>query len=76
MIDTHSHIDGSEFAEDLEEVIQRAQDAGIKKILVPGICLKDTSRLLQVCQTHAGYLYPMIGLHPENIMDEEYNNYY
>ena len=73
MIDTHSHIDGSEFAEDLEEVIQRAQDAGIKKILVPGICLKDTSRLLQVCQTHAGYLYPMIGLHPENIMDEDYN---
>lgn len=74
MIDTHSHIDGPEFAEDLEEVIQRAQDAGIEKILVPGICLKDTPRQLQVCQAHAGYLYPMIGLHPENVMDEDYNH--
>lgn len=74
MIDTHAHIDGVEFAEDLEAVIQRAKDAGVEKIFVPGICLKDTPHLLEVCQAHPDYLYPMIGLHPENIMDEDYHH--
>ena len=74
MIDTHSHIDGQEFAEDLEQVIQRAKNAGVKKIFVPGICLKDTPHLLEVCDAYPEYLYPMIGLHPENIMDENYSH--
>ena len=73
MIDTHAHIDGPEFADDLEAVIQRAKDAGVERIFVPGICLKDTPHLLEVCQAHPDYLYPMIGLHPENIMDEDYH---
>lgn len=74
MIDTHAHIDGPEFAKDLEAVIQRAKEAGVEKILVPGICLKDTPHMLDICQAHPGYLYPMIGLHPENIMDEDYHH--
>ena len=73
MIDTHAHIDGPEFSDDLEAVIQRAKDAGVEKIFVPDICLKDTPHLLHVCQAHSNYLYPMIGIHPENIMDEDYH---
>ena len=74
MIDTHAHIDGTEFAEDLDAVILRAKEAGVEKIFVPGICLKDTPHLLSICQAHPGVLYPMIGLHPENIMDEDYHH--
>ncbi len=73
MIDTHSHLDAEEFSEDLEATISRAKEAGLKKIFVPGICNADTPHLLQVCDAHAGYLYPMIGLHPENIMDEDWH---
>lgn len=73
MIDTHSHLDGPEFAEDLEQTLLRAKEAGVEKIFVPGICWADTPRLLEVCNAHAGLLYPMIGLHPENIMDEDYH---
>ena len=73
MIDTHSHLDGPEFAEDLEQTLLRAKAAGVEKIFVPGICWADTPRLLEICNTHAGLLYPMIGLHPENIMDEDYH---
>lgn len=74
MIDTHAHIDGPEFVEDLEQVIQRAKDAGIKKIFIPNICLKDMSHLLEVCNAYPDYLCPMIGLHPENIFDEDYHH--
>ena len=73
MIDTHSHLDGPEFAEDLEQTLLRAKAAGVEKIFVPGICWADTPRLLEICNTHAGLLYPMVGLHPENIMDEDYH---
>lgn len=73
MIDTHSHIDGPEFTDDLAEVIDRAKQAGVEQIFVPGICLKDMPRVIEICKNNPGYLYPMIGLHPENIMDEDYN---
>lgn len=73
LIDTHAHLDGEEFSEDLPDVIQRAKDEGIEKIFIPGICLKDTQHLIDVCNSYPGYLYPMIGLHPENIMDEDYH---
>lgn len=74
MIDTHCHIDGEEFVDDLDEVILRAKSAGIEKIFVPGICMKDTAHLLEVCSRYPGYLYPMVGLHPENVMDEDYHS--
>ena len=73
MIDTHSHIDASEFTDDLDATIKRARQAGIEKIFVPSICNADMPRLLSVCSSYPGYLYPMIGLHPENIMDEDYH---
>ena len=67
MIDTHSHLDGEEFEEDLEETIQRAKETGVEKILVPAINLQGLPHLLEVCDMHPGYLYPMIGLHPEEV---------
>ena len=73
MIDTHCHLDDEQYREDLEEVIQRAKDAGIEKIFIPGICLKDFPHIINICNEHKNYLYPMIGLHPENIMDEDYH---
>lgn len=73
MIDTHSHIDGEEFAEDLDATIARAKAEGIEKIFVPAICMKDMQRLINVCEQYPHYLYPMVGLHPENIMDEDYH---
>lgn len=73
MIDTHCHLDDEQYKDDLEEVIKRAKDAGIEKIFVPGICAKDLPYLIYICNEHPGFLYPMVGLHPENIMDEDYH---
>ena len=36
-IDTHSHLYGEEFAADREEVIQRAKEARVEKIILPDI---------------------------------------
>ena len=67
IIDTHIHLDGEEFAEDIEQVVARAKDAGVTKMLLPAIDEKTTDAVLEVSKRFAGYAYPMIGLHPEEV---------
>jgi len=67
MIDTHAHIDGEEYRDDRLEVIHRAQEAGVTKILVPAIDLNTSRQILDLCRQHEHYLYPMVGLHPEEV---------
>ena len=67
MIDTHAHLDGEEFNDDREAVMQRAREAGITKILVPAIDLTTSRQILTLCRQHQGFLYPMVGLHPEEV---------
>ena len=66
-IDTHAHLDGEEFKEDLAEVIARAQEAGVSKIFLPAVDLNSVDTILSACQRHPDYLFPMLGLHPEEV---------
>ena len=65
--DTHCHIDGEEFDADREDVIERARQTGVAGILVPAIDLPTSKRILQLCAQRPDYLYPMVGLHPEEV---------
>lgn len=67
MIDTHCHLDGEEFHEDLDAVVTRAREAGVTAIGVPGIDLKSCDTVLEVCRRYLGYCFPMLGLHPEEV---------
>lgn len=67
MIDTHAHLDGEEFAADLDQVIQRAKTAGVEKVFLPAIDVPSVRRILSVCNRYPDYCYPMIGLHPEEV---------
>lgn len=67
MIDTHCHLDGEEFAEDLDLVVARAREAGVEAIGVPGIDLKSCETIPELCARYPGYCYPMFGLHPEEV---------
>ena len=69
-IDTHTHIDGTEFDADRAEVISRAKAAGVTKMFVPAIDLKSVDTVLRVCRDNSGYAYPMIGLHPEEVKED------
>ena len=66
-IDTHCHIDGTEFDADRETVIQRAREAGVAKMLVPAIDLASSERIVSLCTQYPDCLYPMVGLHPEEV---------
>lgn len=50
--DTHCHLDGEEFRDDIDEVVQRAKDAGCAKIFVPAIDLPSCHTVMAVCQRY------------------------
>ena len=66
-IDTHCHLDGEEFAEDREQVVARAKEAGVSAIFLPAIDVKSCQTVLDTCAQYPGYCYPMLGLHPEEV---------
>lgn len=72
-VDTHTHIYGEEFDADRKEVVERAIDAGAKKLFLPNENLQSLSRVLQMSREYPGVCYPMIGLHPEEI-DQNYES--
>lgn len=67
IIDTHTHLDGEEFADDRAEVFARARAAGVCRVFLPAIDVKTTLAVKALSQTYAGYAYPMVGLHPEEV---------
>lgn len=66
-IDTHTHIDGEEFKEDLDTVVARAKEAGATRLFVPGINEESIASVRGICERYPGYCYGMIGLHPEDV---------
>ena len=66
-VDTHCHLDGEEFREDLAAVITRAREAGVAAIGIPGINLQSLDTVIDVCHRYPNYCYPMLGLHPEDV---------
>ena len=70
MIDTHCHIDDPQYAEDLATFLADQQANGVEAILVPGVDKTSVKDVLEVCDKYPQYLFPALGLHPENVKED------
>ena len=66
-IDTHAHLDGEEFAQDLPEVVERAREQGAEKIFVPAIDEASSERALRLASEYPGVVFPLLGLPPHEV---------
>ena len=62
LIDTHAHIDFKDY-ENLNVILHNAKEAGIKKIIIPGVEPTSFERIINLTQTYTG-IYAALGIHP------------
>lgn len=67
LIDTHAHIFSEEFLNDVDEVLQRAYDNDVKKIILPNIDSGSVKRLLDLTDAYPHLCFPLIGIHPSSV---------
>lgn len=73
-IDSHTHLYDEQFTKDIEDVILKAQQVGVKKFLLPNCDSSTLDSMFELCEKYAEQCYPMVGLHPvyvkENFQQE------
>jgi TatD DNase family protein len=74
IIDTHTHLYLNQFKEDIDDVIFRAKEIGIKKFVFPAIDSSHFDNMHNLKNKYPNEIYLMSGLHPtdvrENYKDE------
>ena len=70
MIDTHCHIDDPQYTEGLDAFLAEQRQDGVEAILVPGVDKTSVKDVLEVCNLYPDYLFPALGLHPENVKED------
>ena len=68
LIDSHTHIQVSQFDHDREEMLQRAVEAGVTHILIIGINLETSLAAIELAEKN-DHLYATVGMHPHNAVD-------
>ncbi|KAA8582911.1 hypothetical protein FQN60_015457 [Etheostoma spectabile] len=63
-VDCHCHISAREFAEDLEDVIQRTREAGVKTLVAVTEEVSEFDRVLQLQERYPDLVAPCFGIHP------------
>jgi TatD DNase family protein len=64
LVDSHCHLQHERFDPDREAVLERAMEAGIERILVPGWDLPSSQAALELAARHAPHVQGAVGLHP------------
>ena len=64
LLDIAANLTSSQFDADREEVIARAVDAGVERMLVLGTSLRDSEAALELARSYPGTLWATAGVHP------------
>ncbi|MDQ7780755.1 MAG: TatD family hydrolase [Planctomycetota bacterium] len=65
-VDTHAHLDFPEYASDLEAVIGRAQEAGVRRIVTIGTDLESCRKALSIAERYPDIVRAALGIHPHD----------
>ena len=75
-IDIGVNLTGSSFAQDLDQVIERARQAEVLKMIVTGTSMEHSRRALELCDRYARTLYCTAGVHPHHASEWNPDNQY
>ena len=70
LIETHAHLDYPDFANDLDDVLRRAVDAGVTRIITIGTSIESSRRAIDLAEKYPA-VYATIGVHPTFVEEAE-----
>ena len=65
LVDSHAHLDGKQFADDLDETIDRATSYGISNILTIGCDIESSKRSISIAEKYE-QIFAAVGVHPHD----------
>lgn len=68
LVDTHAHLDFDDFDNDRDEIVVRAEKAGISFIINPGCDLATSKKAVELSETYDS-IYAAVGIHPNSTFD-------
>ena len=63
LIETHAHLDYPDFAPDFDDVLRRATDAGVTRIITIGTSIESSRRAVELAEKYPN-IFAVIGVHP------------
>lgn len=69
LVDSHCHLDFPDFADELDAIVDRAERAGIERIVTIGTRIRQFDRIRAIAERYPA-IYCSVGTHPHNA-DEE-----
>ncbi len=63
LIETHAHLDYPDFAPDFDDVLRRATEAGVTRILTIGTSIESSGRAVDLAEKYPN-IFAVIGVHP------------
>ncbi|MFT7662356.1 MAG: TatD DNase family protein [Planctomycetota bacterium] len=68
--DSHAHVFWNSFDDDRADVLARAREVGVDRMLIVGTDLESSRAAFELCRDHEG-LYPTAGIHPHDAGDAD-----
>lgn len=66
IIDTHAHLYYDELLSQIDDVVKRAEDSGVEKIIVPAVDYKSSLTILELADKYK-MIYGLVGVHPTEV---------
>lgn len=63
LVETHAHLDYPDFAPDFEDVLRRATEAGVARIITIGTSIESSRRAVALAEKYPN-VFAVIGVHP------------
>jgi TatD DNase family protein len=63
IVETHAHLDYPDFAPDFDDVLRRANEAGVTRIITIGTSIESSRRAIELAEKYPN-IFAVIGVHP------------
>jgi TatD DNase family protein len=70
LIETHAHLDYPDFAGDFEDVLRRATEAGVTRMITIGTSVTSSRRAVELAERYS-QIFAVIGVHPTSVEEAE-----